>query len=105
MTRAKFESAVWFTLLEKLVAEAPPDGLLATGIMDMVRDFVRGGETAPVPVWNFYKHVLDMMVHTGGGNGFMLRLFDLEPYYEAPLGSYQQADGSIKRAPWRRSET
>jgi hypothetical protein len=52
-------------------------------------------------VWNVYKEILDLGVHTSGLNGQMMALLDLEPFYTPPSGAYAQADGSIRNAPWR----
>ena len=78
-----------------------PDNMIATSLSDKIKEFSQSQHT-PEEVWNFYKEILDLGVHTGGINGLVLSLLDLEPRYNPPEGDvFLQADGSINNAPWR----
>jgi hypothetical protein len=97
-----FDAATWIEALAIIVKNPPPDSVLDTALTKMVQDFVAAGDRDPAAVWNFYKKMLDMMVRYAGGDGFMMKFFDLEPHYAAPAGGYTHADGTMSNAPWRR---
>jgi hypothetical protein len=99
----EFHVDTYAGLLGKIVEHPPSDRQLDTSLVDMIRAFVAKGEKDPVAVWNFYKEVLDLIVHGGAGSSFFVNLFDLEQLYAGPPGSFQHADGSIARAPWRQA--
>mgnify|MGYP006348263993 FL=1 len=89
-------------LLRKMIDPPPSDGVMAAPIVGMIREYVaRLDAMADVDVWNAYKRLLDVVVHTGGGSAFVVRLLDLEAWCDAPEGGYAQADGSIAHAPRR----
>lgn len=76
-------------------------------ILDKIEDYLAAParERTTVSLWNFYKEMLDWIVYTGGASGFFIKLFDLEPFVEAPEGPgvYKHSDQSIDQAPWRNS--
>jgi len=88
-------------ILEKIASEPPSDRQLSQELVGKVKTFVATGAVAPDVVWNFYKEILDDCVRYGAASSFVLRLFDLEPFFVAPRGGYSGRDGSIDKAPWR----
>lgn len=95
------ESAgVFYTeLLQKMVDPPPSENMLSENEVQNIHRFCEHPHTN-VEVWNFFKEMLDNTVHYGG-HPIMLKVFDLEAYYVAPVGGFNQADGSISTAPWR----
>ena len=98
-----FNAETYRELLGKIASDPPGDGVLSSGILELVREHVASGMPNEADVWNAYKHLLDMVVHTSGANGFIMTLLDLEALYAAPAGGYAQADRSISNAPWRKT--
>lgn len=98
---AEFEPETWMELLGNLVP--CPVSQLDESLQGLVVKFRKSAPAKPpaVTVWNFYKYLLDMIVHTSGGSSFLMNVIDLEPFYTAPEGAFLQSDGSIKNAPWR----
>lgn len=99
----EFPAQTYLDLLGKILESPPSDRQLDTGVVNMIRRFMASEDHGPVAVWNFYKQVLDVLVHDSAGSGFFLKLFDLEASYKGPEGSFRQMDHSIDRAPWRQA--
>ena len=99
----KFNSRFWFRMLQNL-SEAPEDQI-SVSLTSRMKNFLSDSSNDnPLSVWNFYKEVLDIGVHTGGISGFVLGVVDLESFYTPPEGSYCQSDASINEAPWRKDK-
>lgn len=98
-----FDLLFGLELLEKMVTPPPSDDMLDGTIVRRIQDFLASKPTDVVVVWNFYKEMLDLIVHGSLGSGFIVRIFDLEAFLKAPVGAYAQADGSINQAPWRKT--
>jgi hypothetical protein len=88
-------------LLEKITEDPGSKSVLSPFMFKKVEAFLSSNiEKTPLSVWNFYKEMLDYAVH-GGGAGFVVKLFDLEPFYAAPLGAFSHEAGNMGQAPWR----
>lgn len=94
----------YFGLLVKILEGNLSDRSIDAFVLKRVKEFVALNDKSPVQVWNFYKEMLDMMVHFALASSFFVVLFDLEPYNIKPSGAgvYAQEDGSIENAPWRK---
>lgn len=94
----------WFGMLVKILSGNFSDRSIDAVLLKRMKDFVALNDKSPVKVWNFYKEMLDMMVHFALSSSFFLVLFDLEPFNAKPSGAgvYAQEDGSIDSAPWRK---
>lgn len=105
MSRKVFdnESAeIYHGLLKKMMESPPPSSVLDSSVTKRIQTYLDSFEVKnPVSVWNFYKHMLDLVVRYSLGNGFILSLFDLERSYQAPEGSFSQEAGNMDKAPWR----
>jgi hypothetical protein len=92
----------YLEVLSKIVDPPPSDNVLDRTIVDRIKVYLDSFEVKnPVSIWNFYKHMLDLVVHGSLGSSFIVKLFDLEAFYVAPEGSLSQEVGNMKGAPWR----
>jgi hypothetical protein len=98
----KESAEIYHGLLKKIVGNPPPESILDGSVVKRIQTYVDSFEVKnPVSVWNFYKHMLDLVVRYSLGNGFILSLFDLERSYKAPEGSFSHEAGNMDKAPWR----
>jgi hypothetical protein len=92
----------YLDVLSKIADGPPSDNVLDHSIVDRIRTYVDSFEAKnAVSVWNFYKHMLDLVIHGSLGSSFIVTLFDLEAAYKAPEGSLSQEAGNMEKAPWR----
>lgn len=99
-----FDGNMYFTMLQKMVSPPPSDDLMDAQLVHMIKSFIKDDLKTSVEIWNFYKHLLDLTVRYALGSGFIVKLLDLEPFYEPPNGGYNSADSSMDNAPWRLNE-
>lgn len=97
---AEFNPEFWFDILDQNLTNAP-DSQLSDALRDRARAFVAAGDKSAVAVWNAYKELLDMAVHSSGASAFVIAVIDLEARYAPPAGGLALRDGSVNRAPWR----
>lgn len=97
-----FVSEAYLGVLQHIALDPPSSNTLDPDLVKMIQEYLdRPEEKNAISVWNFYKKLLDMIVHTSGGNGFMLTLCDLERIMKAPEGAFSHEDESMDKAPWR----
>lgn len=104
MAKKKFDTKLYLGLLNKMIDPLPSDDVMDNKLVKMIQYFLKSNDKTDIGVWNFYKQALDACVHSCLGSSFILTLLDLEPYYEAPIGSYNYGDRSIEDAPWRKKD-
>jgi hypothetical protein len=92
-------------ILKKMVEAPPSDRVMDAGLVKLFGDFCSAGDFSPVAVWNHYMKALDFTVRYAWGSSFIIKLLDIEPFYDAPTGGYAQRDHSIDSAPWRNDPT
>lgn len=92
----------YFKLLSEMTNPPPSEAILDGSIVEMIGAYLTSPEEKnPVSVWNFYKHVLDLVVRGSLASEFIATLFNLEVFYEAPEGALAQSSGTMTQAPWR----
>jgi hypothetical protein len=95
----------YVTILKKTVESPPSDRIMDAELVKMHSDFCAAGDFSPVAVWNHYKKTLDFTVRYAWGSSFVVKLLDIEPYFDPPVGGFAQRDHSIDSAPWRNDPT
>jgi len=92
----------YLEVLNKIATDPPSDNVLDRSIVERGKTYVDSFEVKnPVSVWNFYIHMLDLVVYGSLGSSFIVKLFDLEAFYKAPHGSLSQEAGNMNEAPWK----
>lgn len=91
---------IYLEVLEMIASEPPSDKILNFSIVEKIRAYLANAEPKNcLSVWNFYKQMLDLVIHESLGDSFMVRLLDLEAVYSAPTGAYAQEAGNMNEAP------
>jgi hypothetical protein len=99
--KKQFEKEYGLVILEHL--KNAPDSQLDISLSKQVKEFLLVEEHTDVEIWNFIKKILDLCVYGGASSSFVIKLLDLEPYFEAPKGGLKLEDNSISTAEWRKN--
>jgi hypothetical protein len=96
--------AIYREILQTLVESPPSEVMVSTPLLLLAKTYwEKGCSDTPDGLWNAYKHLLDVGVHSGGACRAVLTLLDIEARYEPPPGGYSEVKGTLQVAPWRTS--
>lgn len=96
------DADAYMEILRNILKNPVEDFHLHHSIPEKIKMYVNSSEEKTiVSVWNFYKHILDLIVRGSLGSPFYVHLFDLEDFYKAPESGLSEKTGSIKEAWWR----